>query len=207
MSLLQSDVLYTPEEYLTLERQTVERHEYLDGLVYAMAGESLEHSTIGSNINASLNYQLRGKPCRVLQPNMKVRTRLATDQTPTGLFSHPDCLVVCGEPIFHDVHLDVLINAKVIIEVLSRSTEAYDRGEKFSRYRQMESFTDYLLVSQTRPSIEHFTKQANGDWILHIEAAPGNSIVISSIGCSLHLAEVYDRINFADVPPHGPLPM
>ena len=201
MSLLPSNVLYTPDEYLRLERQTVERHEYLDGQMYAVAGESLEHSTIVSNINAILNYQLRGKPCRVLQPNMKVRSRLSTDPSATGLFSYPNCLVICGDPIFHDVHRDVLINPQVIIEILSRSTKAHDRGEKFARYRQIESFAEYLLVSQYRPSIEHFTRQPNGDWIMHPETSIEGSIVITSIGCKLDLTEVYDRIDFVDERP------
>jgi Uma2 family endonuclease len=197
MSLPQSQALFTPEEYLALERESDIRHEYLDGLIYAMAGESFEHSTIGSNINAALNYQLRGKPCRSLQPNMKVYSRLPTDTGLKGLFAYPDGLVVCGQPVFHDAHRDVLINPQVIIEVLSKSTEGYDRGEKFARYRQHGSFTDYLLVSQYYPCTEHFTRQPSGEWIYTYETKLEGSVIVASIGCELRLAEVYDRIEFS----------
>lgn len=204
MSLKSSEVIYTPAEYLALERQSEQRHEYLDGVVYAMAGESLEHSTIGSNINATLNYQLRGKPCRVLQPNIKVYSRLSTDRTLSGLFSYPDCTVVCGEPVFHDAQRDVLMNPVVIIEILSKSTEAYDRGEKFVRYEQIKSLTDYILISQPQPRIEHFVRQPDGDWLRHVETNIESVISIASIGCSLPLVEVYDRIDFSQPSPFIP---
>ena len=206
MSLPRPHQPYTPDEYLHFERDSSERHEYLDGAVYAMAGESLEHSTIGSNINAILNYQLRGKPCRVLQPNMKVYARSDTDQSSsslTGLFAYPDCTVVCGAPVFHDSHRDVLINPTVIVEILSKSTEAYDRGEKFARYAQLASFTDYILVSQSRPRIEHWTRQPGNDWLMHAEDGLSGNLLIRSIECALALAEVYDRIEF----PRGSAPV
>src|SRR6266540_1404567 len=135
MSLPQSQSLSTAEEYLEFERAAFERHEWLDGLIYGMAGESPQHSLISANIIGILNMQLRGKPCAVFSPNMKVYSRLSIDVGVKGLFSYPDCTVVCGPPLFHDKHRDVLINPRVVIEVLSPSTELYDRSKKFHRYQ------------------------------------------------------------------------
>lgn len=196
MALPKLQSLATAEVYLAFEREAKERHEWLDGLIYKMAGESPDHSIIGSNINAQLNFQLRGKTCAVYQPNMKVYSRLPTDTNLEGLFSYPDVLVVCGKPLFHDQYRDVVVNPKVIFEVLSKSTEAYDRSEKFARYRQNKSLTDYILVSQSRPSIEHFTRKPRGRWDISFETEMKASVQIASIGCRLKLADVYDRIEF-----------
>jgi Uma2 family endonuclease len=129
MALPQTLPIFTPEEYLSLERCSKLRHEYLDGFVYAMAGESPEHSTICFNLSGVIHAQLMDSPCRGFSPNMKVRN------DPGGLYSYPDLAVVCGEPVYHDDRRDVLINPTVIFKVLSPSTEAYDRGEKSLRYR------------------------------------------------------------------------
>lgn len=196
MSIPKQQVLFTPDEYLAFEREAEERHEWLDGLIYAMAGESPDHSIICSNINASLNLQLRGRPCLVFSPNMKVYSRLPSDTSLKGLFSYPDVTVACGKPVFHDKHRDVLINPQVIIEVLSKSTEGYDRGEKFERYGRNRSLTDYLLVSQSRPSIAHYTRKAKGRWEFSSETEMTESIHIASIQCRLLLSDVYDRIEF-----------
>ena len=185
-----------PDEYLVFERAAEERHEWLDGLTYAMAGESLEHSTICVNVSATLNVQLRGRDCRVLSPNMKVCAMLPTDPRQKGLFAYPDATVVCGKPVFHNEHRDVLINPRVIIEVLSNTTERYDRGEKFVRYRQNSALTDYALVSQSRPSIELFSCGADARWLYTFELSLAGHLAIPSIGCELRLADVYDRIEF-----------
>src|SRR3712207_3471038 len=150
---------FTPAEYETFERTTDARHEYLDGQVYAMAGESIEHSRICVNIAAELRAQLKGGPCEALSPNMKVVT------SPAGLFSYPDVVVVCGEPQFYDERRDILLNPTVVFEVLSPSTEAYDRGEKFLRYRtQVAALREYVLVSQHRPLVERYARQPDGSW-------------------------------------------
>src|SRR5436853_7901529 len=165
MSLPQSQPLYTVEEYLALEREAEERHEYLDGFIYAMAGESPNHGAICVNLVAQLHNQLRGTPCQVFSKDMKVRSGPIpkTRYTTKGLFSYPDLLIVCGELQFHDKHQDVLLNPTVIIEVLSPTTEAFDRGKKFRRYRMhIPTLTDYIVVSQDRPLIEHFARQDNG---------------------------------------------
>ncbi len=118
----------TAADYLAFERGSAERHQFVDGEIFAMAGESLAHSTTNANLIISLGVQLRGKPCRVLSPNMKIRSGLAEAHSTKGLFSYADATVVCGEPRFHDTHQDVLLNPKLIVEVLSPSTEAFDRG-------------------------------------------------------------------------------
>jgi Uma2 family endonuclease len=191
--------LATPEEYLALEREAEERHEWLDGLIYAMAGESPDHSIINANIIAELNIQLRGKPCAVYSPNMKTRAQLLPTAGMKGLFAYPDAMVVCGKPVFHDEHRDVIVNPKVIVEVLSPSTSRYDHEEKFERYQQNKSLTDYLLVSQKRPQIQHFSRKPRGRWEYLIETKLSGSLVIASIKCKLKLADVYDRIEFPPV--------
>lgn len=182
---------FTPAEYVAFERTTDARHEYLDGHVYAMAGESIEHSRICVNVAAELRAQLRGGPCEALSPNMKVVT------SPAGLFSYPDVVVVCGEPQFYDGRRDILTNPTVVFEVLSPSTEAYDRGDKFLRYRtQVASLQEYVLVSQHRPLVEHYVRQPDGTWSYSSAAGLSESLDLPSIGCRLALSEVYDRVTF-----------
>jgi Uma2 family endonuclease len=198
MSLPQAQPNYSVEEYLTLERGSEERHEYLDGQIYAMAGESEEHGDICVNIVRELSSQLRGRPCRVWTKDVKVRSGPTPKpyQTTKGLFSYPD-VVVCGEREYHDQHRDVLLNPAVIIEVLSPSTEAFDRGEKFRRYRTyLDALTDYVLVSQAMPLVEHYRRQPNNEWVLSAVSELEGTLQLASIGCSLRLAEVYDRVTF-----------
>ena len=189
---------FTPDEYLAFERGTESKHEYLDGLIYAMAGASPEHSTLCVNVSEIITRQLRGTPCRPFSADMKIRCLTSTSPTrgKRGLFAYPDFIVVCGEPVFHDVQQDVLINPTLIVEVLSPSTEADDRGEKFLRYQELVSFTDYLLVAQRYPCLEHFAKQADGQWLVTIETSLAGSISIASINCRLPLAEVYEWVRF-----------
>jgi Uma2 family endonuclease len=185
---------YSVEEYLSRERESLTRHEYLLGQIYDMAGESLAHSRICVNLASELRNQLKGHDCGALSPNMKVRT------SDSGLFSYPDLTVVCGEPVFHDRHKDVLLNPKAIFEVLSPSTEAYDRGEKFFRYRNyLDPLADYILVSQHRPLIDHFVRQADGQWLYSAVVGMEASLHISSIDCRLHLSEIYDRVAFPEI--------
>jgi len=181
--------LHTPEEYLALERQADARHEFLDGEIYQMAGESLSHSRIYINLAAEIGSSLKGKRCEPLSPNMKVRTSTAS------LFSYPDLTIVCGEPIFHDQKKDVLTNPQVIFEVLSPSTAEYDRTTKFQKYRMgNETLTDYILVSQDKPFVEHFFKQADGNWLYQSYGAIDDILKIETVECQLSLREIYDRI-------------
>ena len=199
MSLPQSQPYYTVEEYLALERESEERHEYLDGQIYAMAGESEEHGDICVNLVRIISTQLLGTPCRVWSKDTKVLSGPApkSPQSTKGLFSYPDLVVVCGERQYHDQHRDVLLNPKVIIEVLSPSTEAFDRGEKFRGYRTyLDSLTDYILVSQSMPLIEHYRRQPHDEWTLAAVSQLEGSLRLASIDCTLRLAEVYDRVTF-----------
>ena len=200
MSLPKSETRYSVEEYLAMERESEERHEYLDGFIYAMAGESPEHGEICTNLVGHLYNQLRNKPCRIRSKDTKVRSGPIpkTRHTTKGMYSYPDLLVVCGDMKFHDEYRDVLLNPRVIIEVLSPTTEAFDRGEKFLRYRTyIESLTDYLVVAQDRPLIEHFARQSNGQWVIAATATEiSHSVELTSIECVLPLSEVYDRIVF-----------
>jgi len=201
MSLPQTIARYTIEEYLALERQSEERHEYIDGQIYAMAGESNEHADISSNLVGILNPQLRGTPCRVWTKDSKVLSgpAIRAYKSIKGLFSYPDIVVVCGEPRFLDDHRDVLLNPTVIIEVLSPSTESFDRGEKFRRYRtHLASLTDYVQVSQALPLIEHFRRQSNDEWVLSTVGDMTGSLNLGSINCTLRMSEVYDRVSFPE---------
>lgn len=191
MSLPHPLPFFTPEEYLSLERLSELRHEYLDGSVYAMAGESVAHSLICYNLGGITHAQLRGTPCRGFSPNMKVRAGEG------GLYAYPDLTIVCGEPAFADARSDVLTNPTVIFEVLSPSTEAYDRGEKFSRYRaQVESLRDYVLIAQDKPRAERHARRDDGSWELSVVEGLGGVLELPSAGCRLPLAEIYERVEF-----------
>ncbi|HEX5085867.1 MAG TPA: Uma2 family endonuclease [Blastocatellia bacterium] len=199
MATPRSRIYFTEEEYLAIERASDERHEYIDGRIFAMAGESDQHGEICVNLIGELRSQLSGKPCRVRAQNTKVRSgpEPKPPQTPEGFYSYPDVLVVCGERQFHDKYRDVLLNPNVIIDVLSKSTEAFDRGEKFLRYRTwLPTLTDYILVSQDKPVIEHYRRQSGGDWALSTFDGLDALFKIESIGCSLKLSDIYDGVQF-----------
>jgi Uma2 family endonuclease len=199
MSLPHSHISYSAEEYLDIERGAAERHEYLDGHVYAMVGESPEHGTICTNIGGQLYNQLKEKDCQAFSKHMKVRSgpNSQAGRASKGLFSYPDLVVVCGELRFTDEYRDVLLNPTVIIVVLSPTTEAFDRGEKWVRYQSwLPELSDYLLVSQAKPQVEHYQRQASGEWLYSLVADLDGKLHLASIGCTLHLTEIYDRIRF-----------
>lgn len=195
LAKVKMEKLLTPEEFLAFERESEVRHEYRDGKIFAMAGESLSHSRICVNLAGELRNKLKGTHCEPLSPNMKVRTSTAS------LFSYPDVTVVCGEPVFHDSKKDVLINPKVIIEVLSPSTANYDRTRKFQRYRMgNETLTDYLLVTQEFAFVEHYAKQSDGNWVYKSYSDIDLEVPVDSIDCVLSLREIYDRVELIDPP-------
>jgi Uma2 family endonuclease len=187
----------TVVEYLAGERAASNRHEYFDGEIVAMSGESLAHGIICQNIGGLLYAQLKGTPCFAVAKDTKVRSGLgvASSRSTSGMFSYPDILVVCGDAEFFDDQSDVIVNPTAIIEVLSKSTESYDRGEKFQRYRTWNAtFVDYVLVSQTKQFVEHFRRQPDDTWNLSEAAGLDATVTVPSIACTLRLADVYDRI-------------
>jgi Uma2 family endonuclease len=199
MSMPQLHTRYTVEEYLEMEREAEVRHEYLDGEIFEMSGESLSHGRICTNLVAELRNQLRGKPCDVLSKDTKVCSGWLPSprRMMKGLFSYPDVVVVCGQPQFHDEYEHILTNPNVIIEVLSETTEKFDRGEKFYRYRaHLHTLTDYVLVAQARPYVEHFSRSEGEAWMFTSSEGLEAKLRLASIGCALPLAEVYDRVEF-----------
>jgi len=190
---------FTVDQYLAIERASQERHEYLDGVIYAMAGESPQHGIISVNITGLLHTQLKGTPCFALTKDSKVRSgpETAKRNVSRGMFSYPDIVVVCGEPTFHDDKRDVILNPRVIVEALSPSTEEFDRGEKCERYQTWNpTLTDYVIVSQSQPLIETFTRQDDDRWLLKRYAGLSAVVPLTSIKCELPLTDVYDRITF-----------
>jgi Uma2 family endonuclease len=198
MAIRKSELLYTIEEYLAMEREAEERHEYLDGHIFLMSGESDAHGDISAYLAGLLHSQLRGTPCRMRIKDTIVRCGpTPRSGSRKGLFSYPDFVVICGERQYHDKHTDVVLKPTVIIEILSASTERFDRGEKFLRYQEWSpTLSDYMLVSQTRPAIEHFIRQADGSWSYHLYSGLEQSFFIKSINCELRLADVYERVEF-----------
>jgi Uma2 family endonuclease len=163
------------------------------------SSRSGEHADISHNLSGILYNQLLGKPCRARQKDTKVRSGPVPmpGRGMAGMFSYPDIVVICGEPEYHDCYKDVVINPKAIIEALSESTEAFDRGEKFKRFQEWNStLSDYVLVSQTSPQVEHFARQADSTWSYRLYSGLDAEVRIESIGCSLKLADIYQRVRF-----------
>lgn len=199
MAVALAEPLKTEEEYLAMERATDERHEYIDGYIFEMAGESWAHGEIIANLGGILVPQLRGTPCRGRSGNSKIRTgpRPQFARSQKGMYSYPDFFVICGEATFHDEYQDVITNPTVIFEVLSPSTENYDRGEKFFRYQNWSSsLKDYVLISQTSPTVEHFSRQRDESWTYRVHQGLETSVTLKSIKCTLKLADIYDRVQF-----------
>lgn len=179
----------TPEEYLRLERQAEYKSEYVNGEIFAMSGASRKHNLVTGNILGELNRQLRGKPCEVYPSDMRVKV------TATGLYTYPDVVVVCGEPKFEDEYVDTLLNPTLLVEVLSQSTERYDRIAKSSYYRTLDSLAEHLLVAQDEVRLEQYVKQANGQWLLFECTSLDQVVELPSISCSLALRDVYDKVS------------
>ena len=186
----QPKTLLTPEQYLEIEREAEFKSEYYQGEMFAMAGAREAHNLIAANLLAALHQQLRPRPCRVYMSDMRVRV------SATGLYTYPDVTVVCGEPQFLDERRDTLLNPNLVVEVLSPSTEAYDRGRKFEHYRSIESVNEYLLVSSERVSAELFTRQPDGRFLLTAAARLEDSLDLQSVGCRLTLADLYEKVDF-----------
>ena len=183
--IARAERFFTPEEYLIIERNAEFKSEYVAGKIYAMAGASVEHNLITANVAGEFYVQLKGGGCRTYASDMRVCT------SPEGLYTYPDVTVGCGEPETLDGHGDVLLNPTVIVEVLSPSTEAYDRGDKAEHYRQLASLTDYILISQDRCRVEHFARQGEHAWLLSEYTSVTDQVVLGAIGCTLRLSDIY----------------
>ncbi len=186
MSAVLAEKLYSPAEYLALERAAEYKSEYLDGYIYAMTGASREHNLIAYNIAGELRNQLKDRPCEAYIADMRVKAGLARS------YRYPDITVVCGQPEFDDQRFDTLLNPTLLIEILSPSTEANDRGRKFAEYRSIPSLREYLLISQDEPRIERYARQAEG-WLLTVAEGWEAVVKLDAIGCVLDLREVYRK--------------
>jgi Uma2 family endonuclease len=180
----------TAQQYLEIERRAEYKSEFLNGEMFAMSGASRAHNLIATNVTRELSGQLRGRPCETYASDMRVKV------SETGLYTYPDVLVVCGEAEFEDAQVDTLLNPTVIVEVLSPSTEAYDRGEKFAQFRELASLREYVLITQDRPRIERFRRSEGQDWLFSAVDGLEESAHLTSIGCDLALADVYERVQF-----------
>jgi Uma2 family endonuclease len=184
---------YTPEEYLALERHAEFKSEYIDGRIVAMTGASEPHNAITGSFYVALYTRLRSGPCRVYIGDMRVKIGSGRRYT------YPDLLAVCGDRIFADGVRDSLTNPGLIVEVLSPSTEAYDRGEKFQHYRAIESLQEYVLVSQDRPLVERFVRHGEF-WTLSAIGGLDAEVELTSVGCTIPLREIYENVEFPAPP-------
>ncbi len=182
---------FTPEQYLALEREAEHKSELVNGQIYAISGASREHILIATNLISEINTQFKGKPCETYGSDMRVKV------SPSGMYTYPDVTIACNGPRFEDDHVDTLLNPTVIVEVLSPSTEAYDRGEKFAHYRKLASLSDYVLVSQDKPRIEHYVRHPDDPsrWVLTEISGLDSVLRLASIGCEVALSEIYDRVS------------
>jgi Uma2 family endonuclease len=183
--------LYTPEEYLELERKAEYRSQYVRGEIFAMSGASRAHGVIVMNFSGAFWQHLKGRPCEAYATDMRVRVSAAR------MYTYPDLTIVCGEPQFADDQKDTLLNPVVLIEVLSPSTEGYDRGIKFGHYRTLPSLREYLAVAQDRAHIEHYVRQPDNRWLLSEYSSLDEALVLPSLELSIPLAEIYDKVQFA----------
>ena len=190
MSSAAAQTYLTPEEYLAFERKATTKHEYLNGQIVAMSGASFAHNFITVNIATSLNIQLMEGECRVATSDMRVKV------TQIDSYFYPDVVVVCGEPRAEDDTFDTLLNPTLIVEVLSPSTEGYDRGEKFEHYQQIASLKDYILISQDEIRVEHHCRQGS-EWIQTEFVEFEDVLSLLSIGCELRLPDIYRRVEIA----------
>lgn len=188
----QAKTYVTPEAYLAYERRAEYKNEYFDGEIFAMTGAaSRRHNLISLNVGAELRSRLRGKDCEAYVSEMRVRIPSA------NLYTYPDVVVVCGEPQFEDAELDTLLNPTLIVEVLSKSTAAYDRRAKFGCCRTLDSLTEYILISQNEYHVAQHVRRADGRWLLTDYRSREETISLESVNCSLPLGDVYEKVVLA----------
>jgi Uma2 family endonuclease len=184
----------TPEQYLEIEKQASFKSEYISGQMFAMAGGSPTHSLIAMNVGVELGTRLRGTLCRVYNSDLRVAFEA------TNLYTYPDVTVTCQKPVYTGLQNDALTNPTLIVEVLSPSTELYDRGEKFAHYQRSATLAEYVLVAQDRPRVERYARTAEGGWLLTVAEGTDATIELRSIDVTLALADIYANIEFDDTP-------
>ena len=178
----------TDEQYLAVERAAETKSEFFDGEMYAMSGASRWHSLLTVNLLARIHLQLEGSPCRIYNNDLRVQI-----ESPRS-YVYPDLVAVCGEPRFRDDAFDTLINPALIVEVLSPSTEAFDRGGKFARYRRLDSLKEYVLVSQDRALVERYRRRGE-EWLLTEYRGLDAELELESVGCAVRLGDIYARVD------------
>lgn len=181
---------WTPEQYLSRERQATTKSQYYQGQIYAMAGASREHNLIVANLVRLIGNALQGKPCEVYPSDMRVKVQAS------GLYTYPDVTIVCGDPQFEDAHVDTLLNPLVLFEVISESTEGYDRGAKAMQYRQLPSLQQLVLIASDRVHVEAYRRAADGGWTLWESSDLTGTLPVVVAEISLTLADVYQRVEF-----------
>ena len=177
----------TEEDYLRLERAAETKSEFVDGEIFAMSGGSLPHGMLAIRWGAEISAKLRGRNCSVYSSDVKIRTHR------TGSYVYPDISVVCGKPQTHRNADDILTNPTVVIEVLSPSTERFDRGKKFGLYREIPSLQDYLLVHADAVLVEHYSRQPES-WLFRESSGVESSVHLASIDCTVALKDVYEGV-------------
>jgi Uma2 family endonuclease len=182
---------YTSEEYLAMERKAAFKSEYLNGFITAMSGASREHNRIAGNLHYNIRDRLENRPCEVFISDLRVWV------SSTGLYTYPDVIVVCGDAEFQDDEVDTLLNPTVIIEVLSPTTESYDRGAKFAHYRRLPSLKEYVLIAQDRVLVERYVRQGD-DWVFSALDDLDGTLKLVSIDCSIPLRDICARVSFSD---------
>jgi Uma2 family endonuclease len=187
----------TEEEYLAFERKSDTKHEYFRGEIYAMTGARRAHQQIAGNLVISLGSQLRTRKCSVYPTDLRVGI------PSTSLYAYPDVVVTCGEEKFLDGEFDTLLNPILLVEVLSDSTAAYDRNEKFENYRTIDALREYLLVSQREIRLEHFVRQTDDSWLYTDTKSADGVVRLPSIDCELKMIDVYDKVAFEERSPGG----
>ena len=185
-------IYLSPTQYLAKERKADFKSQYYRGEMFAMAGASREHNLIVANLVGEIRNALKGRQCEVYPSDMRVKV------TATGLYTYPDATVVCGDPEFEDKQFDTLTNPTVLFEVLSDSTESWDRGGKFRQYRDIPSLKEYVMVTQDRASVERYIRQIDGGWLLQEIESISASVRFDSINVMVPLAEIYRNIRFED---------
>ncbi len=182
------ETFISEDEYLRRELEAEYKSEYFNGEIFAMTGATEAHILIVTNLMRELSTKLRRRPCRVYSNDLRVRV------SPTGLYTYPDVVAVCGERKFYEKQKDTLLNPTAIFEVLSKSTQDYDRGQKFEHYRTLDALQEYITIAQDRVHVEHHARQNDNRWLLTEMNASDAVLRLPSLGCEILLTDVYEDI-------------